>query len=37
VLDFGAQEFVDLENDAMEASIWFSMSSAATSESGPQA
>ena len=33
-LDFGAQEFVDLDNDALEASaksIWFSMSSAATS------
>jgi hypothetical protein len=39
-LDFGAQEFVDLDNDALEdagASIWCSMSSAATSRSGPQA
>ncbi len=36
-LDFGAQEFVNLDNDAIEeieASIWFSMSSAATSLSG---
>jgi NADPH:quinone reductase-like Zn-dependent oxidoreductase len=40
VLDFGAQEFVDLENDAMEdvgGIDLVSMSSAATSGSGPQA
>jgi NADPH:quinone reductase-like Zn-dependent oxidoreductase len=39
-LDFGAQEFVDLENDALEdvgGSIWCSISSAATSGSGPRA
>ena len=39
-LDFGAQEFVDLENDSLEdvgESIWSSMSSAATSGSGPRA
>jgi len=39
-LDFGAQEFVDLDNDALEdvgGSIWFSMSSAATSRSGLRA
>ena len=39
-LDFGAQEFVDLDHDAWKtsaASIWCSMSSAATSRSGPQA
>ena len=38
-LDFGAQEFVDLKNDALEdsvASISSSMSSAATSRSGPR-
>jgi len=40
VLDFGAQEFVDLEKTPWKTSaesIWFSMSSAATSGSGPQA
>jgi len=40
-LDFDAQEFVDLDNDALEdvgrGSIWFSMSSAATSRSGLRA
>ena len=39
-LDFGAMEFVDLENDALKtlaASTWCSMSSAATSRSVPQA
>ena len=39
-LNFGAQEFVDLENNILEdvgGLIWFSMSSAATSGSGPQA
>jgi NADPH:quinone reductase-like Zn-dependent oxidoreductase len=39
-LDFGAQEFVDLENDAWKtsaASTWSSTSSAETSRSGPQA
>jgi hypothetical protein len=39
-LDFGAQEFVDLENDVLEdvgEVDLFSMSSAATSGSGPHA
>ena len=39
-LDFGAHEFVDLGNDELEdvgGVHWFSMSSAATSRSGPQA
>ena len=39
-LDFGAQEFVDLDSDALEdvgRSIWFSMFSAATSRSGLRA
>jgi NADPH:quinone reductase-like Zn-dependent oxidoreductase len=40
VLDFGAKEFVDLEKTSSKTSaesIWCSMSSAATSGSGPQA
>jgi len=39
-LDFGAQEFVDLDTTSSKTSaesIWFSMSSAATSGSGPHA
>jgi NADPH:quinone reductase-like Zn-dependent oxidoreductase len=40
VLDFGANEFVDLENAVLEVvggADWCSMSPAATSGSGPQA
>ena len=39
-LDFGAQKFGELDNEAMEdvgASIWCSISSAATSGSDPRA